>query len=973
MTFIDGSKGGKGGGGGGGDPPRTPVEYPNTLRSKNIVRILDVLCEGPIEGLVDGNKSIFLDQTPIQNQDNSVNFTGISVQARDGYPDQTHISGFPQVEKEVNVGVELSTVSKQSVQFAHGDLITLFDGSTKKAVNISIGDSVRSNNGSENAKGVVTYAQSSLNNLGRKNFYHTETVFQPPPLVWPSFTLTNGTTKTYDQIIAGDLIRANSTTIWQVEYALAKKPLGFGNFHQFTMNYFLLQEITLIHVDGFQNLYRNGSLSTDSNNKNISYVSRSIISSEVDALKIKVRIPQLSKVNQSNFDTEPNSVSFNIQYLSQDQSWVNISNYTISGKNTSPFERSYLINLSDLQNAETPYTIRLGKLTIDSQLQNVQNRIFWSSYTEVIDAKLTYPDTALVGITVDAQQFGSRVPSRGYKIKGLIVKVPTNYDPVQRTYDGIWDGTFKLAFTNNPAWIFYDLATNSRYGPGNENVDKWDLYEISKYCDGSVPDGKGGTETRFECNCVFQDQTEAYTALNTLVSSFASMIFWGTNTISISQDSPKDPVKLVTPANVINGNFNYSGTALKARHSVVHVTWNNPDNFYKSEPIVVEDQELIRRFGYNVISVNAFGCTRQSQAQRYGRWILDTEKHSTETVTYSASFDHLDQSVRPGEIISISDPAYAGARYGGRIKTTGVSSLTLDKSPKDILNEKYYIYVTLPDGNIVSEGIDYFDNDVIYLDNDLPQEPLVNAIYVLTATSLKPRQFRILSIIEKEKNIFDVTALFHDPTKFERVENGVYLPDIPYSILPTGLIKPPSNLTINEYLFKRGLSVKSAVDFSWTASTDSRVSYYEVQIKKPVSEDSNLTAEFEPLKFTSGFSITYEDTTNDIYFFKVRSISSLGKKSVWVERQFNLQALKAPPSDVENFQVSVKDKNLFFEWNQVADLDLDRYEIRYSPELQAVNWNSSQVIDRPKNESAIIFGSNGTYSIKAIDTSGFIV
>ena len=371
---------------------------------------------------------------------------------------------------------------------------------------------------------------------------------------------------------------------------------------------------------------------------------------------------------------------------------------TISGKTVGAYEESYLIDLEDfserlqeagLSAASYPITVRVSRLTEDSEAATVQDTLQVSTYTEIQPYNLTYADSALVGLVVDAQKGGGNIPRRAFDVKGKRVRVPTGYladveFATPRTYPDFWDGTFETKWSNNPAWILLDILNNERYGLGLEDsdIDVYALYEISKYCDELVPiktiNSEGVTEEdeeyRYTCNAVINSRREAYQVLQAIASTFRGMVYASANGVGFSQDRPKDPARLVSPADVIDGSFTYSSTARKARHSCALITWNDPDDNYKQAVEVYEDLDLIDRYGYNPIEVVAYGTTSQTQARRLGKWILDSEKNETDTITFQGGLDFLD--ISPGEIIAVADPMKQNARLGGRIMSHDFLTLT---------------------------------------------------------------------------------------------------------------------------------------------------------------------------------------------------------------------------------------------------------------------------------------------------------
>lgn len=690
-------------------------------------------------------------------------------------------------------------------------------------------------------------------------------------------------------------------------------------------------------------------------------LTRTVSSLDVDAVRIKIRLQALSYQDPKTGDLKGASVQLAVDVRPQGGDWAQQKTITIRGKTTSPYERQTRVDLT----GDGPWDVRVRRLTADSNQANRRNATEWSSYTELIDARLTYPDSALIGLEVDARQFGSSIPKRAYDIKGRIIRVPSNYDPETREYTGMWDGSFQLAWTDNPAWIYYDLATHTRYGAGHKNVDKWQLYEIAQYCDVLVPDGYGGMEPRFTINTALTSQEEAISALNQLASAFRGMTYWGSNTTVPVADMPRDPVKLVTPANVVGGEFEYSGTALKARHSVAMVSWNDPEDNYRQQIEVVEDPDAIRRFGWRQVDVTAFGCTSRGQAHRFGKWILDSEKAETQTVSYTATVDHAD--LRPGDIIALSDPATAAARLGGRLKTVGLSTLTLDKVPDAIEGNTWYLDVMLPTGNIERQTVAGFESDTVTLEAPLSAEPVRGAVWILSSQSVEPQLFRIMSVAEQENGQYQISGVEHDPTKYARVELGLILPERETSLIPTGPLPAPTAMAVEEYLYRAGPSVKSGVTLSISASTDPRISLHEVEILRPEESD------FDELSFASRTTIDVRDTEPGEYQFRARSVSATGQRSPWRTETFAVQGLLAPPSDVEDLRISVNNGQVLLEWPPVPDLDLSHYRIKYSAAATGATWGASQEVAERVAAGATSLtlpARRGTYLIKAVDTSG---
>jgi predicted phage tail protein len=489
MIEIIGSGGGKGGGG-----SSSATEEADSLHSTAYAKILDLISEGEILGLVNGAKSIYYDKTPLQNSDGTYNFTNVTVDTRTGTQYQDVIAGFPDVESETSVNVEL----RQDTPY------TRFFSNT-----------------------------------------------------------------------------------------------------------------------------------------------------QLSAVRITLSVPALSQTNTSNGNVSGYTVQYAIDVNTDGAGFVEVLNTAFSGKTTSEYNRSHRI---DLPAATTGWTVRVRRLTADTASSYIQDTTNIKSVTEIIDAKLRYPMSAIIGTKIDASQFSS-IPTRAYHVKGRLIKIPSNYNPDSRTYTGAWNGTFSIAYSNNPAWVFYDLVLNDRYGLGDRidasMIDKWSLYAIGQYCDVMVSDGKGGTEPRFTCNVYIQQRADAYKVLQDLATTFRGMAYYAGGAIYATADMPSDPVYTYTNANVLDGKFKTSGTAQRTRYNTALVTWNDPSNFYEQAVETVQDQDGINRYGIQQVEITAFGCTSQGQAQRIGLWNTVTSRLETQSKTFTVGMDGL--MALPGQIVRIAD------------------------------------------------------------------------------------------------------------------------------------------------------------------------------------------------------------------------------------------------------------------------------------------------------------------------------
>ena len=670
--------------------------------------------------------------------------------------------------------------------------------------------------------------------------------------------------------------------------------------------------------------------------RNDTPVVRSITTSDIDALRIKIRVPALVVTNASTGNITGAAVSIAIDVKRDTDPWVQAVADTISGKTTSPYERAYRIRLPQ----PGPWQVRVRRLTPDNDSNSLlQNETWWGSYTELRDWKIAYADTAYVGLAVDAEVFGSRLPTRSYDVRGLKIKVPSNYDPTTRNYSGQWDGTFQIAWTDNPAWVFYDLLTNDRYGLGASipasAVDKWALYTIAQYCDEMVPDGAGGQQPRYTFNGVINDAREAWEAVQTIAAAFRGMVHWGAGLVTATQDAPASPVKLVTNANVIEGTFSYSGTALSARHTVAHVTWSDPENGYRPTIELVEDQEGMARWGLRPIDVAALGVTSRGLARRLGRWVLDTEATATETVTYRAALDHAD--LRPGDVIAVADRWLAGVRYGGRVASATTTSVTLDAPVTLEVGKSYTLRVVLPDGTVaqrdVSSGAG--THTTLTLASALPAQPVANAVWLLASGAVAPRQFRVVSVAEVEPMIYEVTALLHDPAKYARIELGLRAAGPGFTALPSGPVQPPGSLGVREFVVYAGGAAAPALTLSWQLSTDPRVQTYQVEYM--LAGDPTWRA----AGVTATNNIDVFDTRAGEAMFRVRATDALGRHSAWVTLTTTLLGLDAPPENVTDVRGTVRGDVLRLSWRPVRGQGYATYRVRFSPLLSDAKWTGA--------------------------------
>ncbi|WP_197418034.1 phage tail protein [Pasteurella multocida] len=688
--------GGRKGGGG-----HTPYEAPESGQSKQFVSIVEIVSEGQIKGLVDGVKSVYLNNTPLQASDDSYNFKNVEAQGRIGTQDQEVMEGFNTSEKEIAVSTQV---------------------------------------------------------------------------------------------------------------------------------------------------------------KKLTPITRTITDRKVSRLRLTLGVQSLFHQNDKG-DVYGSKVDFTVT-IGERSHLV-----SISGKYSSQYLKQ--VEFGDLP--PVPFQVKVERVNADSKSQRLQNNTIWASYTEIIETQFAYPNTAILGIRFDSEYFSS-IPNRTYEIYGIEMKVPSNYDPFERTYTGFWDGTFKIAWTNNPAWILYDLMTNKRYGLGwrlgEFNVDKWALYQAAQYCDQMVPDGFGGQEPRFTCNAWLTDQRKAYDVINDICSIFRAMPVWNGREFTVVMDRPADPVWTYTNANVISGEFSYQYSAQKARHNEIHIEYIDADDSYERKIEVVSDDDLIRRHGLNVKKVTAFACTSRGQAFRTGKWILETERLETKTVTFAVGAEGLMHI--PGDIIRVADCDYADTNIGGRVLDINGNKVTLDREI-EISENSYFTYINSEakhkDIRIVSKN----GKEVM-----LESEPVGLAelgVWSLTTQEINVQLFRALTINEEEQGQYTIVALQHEPQKEAIVDNGAVFEPRETTLSTAGLDKV-SHVNVQA----NGDGV--ALSFDYVVKHSAMVKY---QIK--LSKDGNFYKIYDDLTTPNHKFIGLPDGE---YVAEIRAKNEQGQTSDAVTKSFNI-------------------------------------------------------------------------------------
>ena len=596
---------------------------------------------------------------------------------------------------------------------------------------------------------------------------------------------------------------------------------------------------------------------------------RTFTNTQLSAVRLRLKWPSLFK-QEDDGDLVGYSVNYAIDLQTDGGAWQTVLNTSVTGKTTSGYERSHRI---DLPQAGSTWTIRLRKITADANSAKIGDTMTLQSFTEVIDAKLRYPNTALLYIEFDSSQFNGNIPQISCEPRGRVIRVPDTYDPETRTYSGTWTGAFKWAWTDNPAWIFYDLVVSDRFGLGHRltaaNIDKWTLYQVAQYCDQMVPDGKGGngTEPRYTCNVYIQDRNDAYTVLRDFAAIFRGMTYWGGDQIVALADMPRDVDYSYTRANVVGGRFTYSSSTTKSRYTTALVSWSDPGNAYADAMEPVFEQALVARYGFNQLEMTAIGCTRQSEANRKGRWgILTNNKDRV------VSFDvGLDGNIpQPGYIIAVADELLSGKVMGGRISAVNGRVIKLDRVADATAGDR--LILNLPSGASQSRTIQAVNGESVTVTTAYSETPQAEAVWVVESDELYAQQYRVVSVSDNDNGTFSITAAWHDPDKYARIDTGAIIDQRPISVIPPGNQSPPANIVISSFsVVQQNISVET-MRVSWDQAQNAIA--YEGQWRRNDGNWVNM-----PRSSTTSFDVP--GIYAGRYLVRVRAINAAEISSGW--------------------------------------------------------------------------------------------
>ena len=714
---------------------------------------------------------------------------------------------------------------------------------------------------------------------------------------------------------------------------------------------------------------------------------RTFTNTQLSAVRLRLKWPSLFR-QEDNGDLVGYSINYAIDLQTDGGTWQTVLNTSVTGKTTSGYERSHRI---DLPQAGSTWTIRLRKITADANSAKIGDTMTLQSFTEVIDAKLRYPNTALLYIEFDSSQFNGSIPQISCEPRGRVIRVPDNYDPDTRTYSGTWQGAFKWAWTDNPAWIFYDLVITDRFGLGNRlsaaNIDKWTLYQVSQYCDQPVPDGKGGsgTEPRYTCNVYVQDRNDAYTVLRDFAAIFRGMTYWGGDQIVALADMPRDVDYAYTRANVIDGRFTYSSSTTKTRYTTALVSWSDPGNAYADAMEPVFEQPLVARYGFNQLEMTAIGCTRQSEANRKGRWgILTNNKDRV------VSFDvGLDGNIpQPGYIIAVSDELLSGKVMGGRISAINGRVIKLDRVADAAAGDR--LILNLPSGASQSRTIQAVNGESVTVTAAYSETPQAEAVWVVESDELYAQQYRVVSVSDNNDGTFSITGAWHDPDKYARIDTGAIIDQRPVSVIPPGNQSPPANIVISSFsVVQQNISVET-MRVSWDQAQNAIA--YEAQWRRNDGNWVNV-----PRSSTTSFDVS--GIYAGRYLVRVRAINASEISSGWgySEEKTLTGKVGNPPKPV-GFATTPINWGIRLNWGFPANTgDTLKTEIQYTANSDFSNplllsdvpypsaeytqlglkagqefWYRAQLVDRTGNESGWTDWVRGESNANADDYLGDI-
>ncbi|EML7932228.1 DUF1983 domain-containing protein [Providencia rettgeri] len=691
---------------------------------------------------------------------------------------------------------------------------------------------------------------------------------------------------------------------------------------------------------------------------------RTINNLQLSALRIRLAVPQFMQ-QHDNGDTTGYRVDYVTELSTDGAGYKEAVKSAFDGKTTSEYQRTHRI---DLPKANTGWQVRVRRLTKNQNNARIADRINVAAVAEVIDAKLRYPNTALLFITFNARQFNNRIPKISVRPKGgILVKVPTNYDPINRTYSGVWDGTFKLAATNNPAWVFYDLVLNNRYGCGDRikasQVEKWDLYKIAQYCDELVPDGRGGDgkEPRFLCDVYIQSQEAAYTVLRDIAAIFRGMTYWSDNKVNAIADMPSTIFRTFTNANIVGGKPSYSGGSIQNRYTQALVSFTNIDNHSNDDVEPIADLKLQRRYGVRKLELSAIGCTRRTEANRRGRWALLTNANDR-MISFATGLEGAIPS--PGHIIAVADSSLAGRNTGGRISSVEGRKITLDRITSIKAGDR--LIVNLPNGGSEGRTVTAVNKKVVTVSVEYSQAPQKEAVWVVDSDDLAVQLYRVINISDNGDNTYTINGTIHNPDNYDHIDSGARIDERPITVIPPNVQPAPKNVRISSYSqVDQGIAF-TTLRVDWEAA-ESAIAY-EAEWRRDNGNWINA-----PRTSTLGFEV--HGIYAGRYQVRVRAINASEISSVWASaEETQLNGKEGNPPKPLNLRATSEVWGITLDWGfDVNTSDSLKTELQYSPENTADSMQLLADVPYPLKSyrmSGLKAGIRFYFRARLVDKSG---
>ncbi|MGV3786639.1 host specificity protein J [Citrobacter freundii] len=712
---------------------------------------------------------------------------------------------------------------------------------------------------------------------------------------------------------------------------------------------------------------------------------RAVSNTQLSALRIRLGWPTLL-LQKNNGDKVGTSVEYAIDLSVDGGPYETVINGAVDDKTTSLYERSHRVNLPK---ASTGWQLRVRRITPDSTSVNVVDIMRVEAVTEIIDAKLRYVNTALLYVEFDAKQFPNGIPQVVCNPKGRIIRVPDTYDPETRTYSGTWEGVFKWAWTDNPAWIYYDIILNERFGLGQRidatQIDKWELYRIAQYCDQPVPDGRGGsgTEPRFRCNVYIQDRNDAWTVLRDLAGIFRGMAYWGDNKMYVLADMPRDVWHIYNHSSVVEGKFTFADPSETTRNTAALVNWSDPANHYKDTPEPVYDNDLAMRFDYRQLEMTAIGCTRQSEANRRGRWALLTNGIG-EVVTFSTGMD-----VPPvGEVIGVAANELAGRTIGGRVSAVNGRNITLDRAADVKAGNR--LFLNLPSGIAQARTVQAVNGNTVTVTTSYSETPEAECNWGVDSDDLFIALFRVTGTRDNNDGTFEVTGTTYNPDIYPAVDTGARLDERPISVIPPGVQTPPGNIVVDSYSTVNQNIAITTMRVAWDAVQGAVA--YEAEWRRD-------SGNWVTVPRTSSLGFEVQGIYSGRYLVRVRAVNASDVSSVWAtSSEVNLTGKVGNPPKPVGFATTPINWGIRLNWGFPANTgDTLKTEIQYTANSDFSNplllsdvpypsaeytqlglkagqefWYRAQLVDRTGNESGWTDWVRGQSNANADDYLGDI-